>query len=33
MAAADLVVRALILWQRRAAVVAGSRWTAGMRAA
>jgi len=33
MAAADLVVRALILWRRRAAVAAGPRWTSGLRSA
>ena len=33
MAAADLVVRALILWQRRAAVAAGRGWTPAVRPA
>ena len=33
MAAADLVVRALILWRRRSAVAAGQGWTSGLRSA
>jgi hypothetical protein len=33
MAAADLVVRALILWRRRDRLAAGSGWTPGLQAA
>jgi len=33
MAAADLVVRALILWQRRTAALGAARWTPGLPAA